>query len=341
MKSKLLGFAAAAVVVTALNASHVSAADLNAALLLQQQAAQTTQDALLQQQQADAANVAMMQQEALLAQQKAAEEALLAQQKAAEDAALAQQQALLDAAAAQQKAAEDALLQQQQQAQAAQDALLAQQKAAQDALLAQQKAAEDAALAQQQALLDAVAAQQKAAQDALLQQQQAQAKAQQSAMEVTSAIQTASLAMPQLDVICDTNCAEQNALLYAKAVPDFVLVDISEQRAIFYKNGIRVLSDNCVTGNKRAGYDTTVGIHQIIFKDLNRTLHGSYGEAFVKYWMRFTNSGQGLHDAGWRRNFGSGIYISNGSHGCVNLPRETAATIYNNSYVGMYVIVEN
>lgn len=319
MKSKLIGFVAAAVVVTVLNAGHVSAADLNAALLLQQQQlAQTTPEALLQQQQAEAASVAMMQQEALLAQQKAAE-----------DAALAQQQALLDAAAAQQRAAEEALLQQQQMAQAAQDALLAQQKAVQDA-----------ALAQQQALLDAAAAQQKAAQDALM-QQQAQAKAQQSAMEVTSAIQTASLTTPQLDVICDTNCAEQNALLYAKFVPDFVLVDISEQRAIFYKNGIRVLSDNCVTGNKRAGYDTTVGIHQIIFKDLNRTLHGSYGEAFVKYWMRFTNSGQGLHDAGWRRNFGSGIYISNGSHGCVNLPRETAATIYNNSYVGMHVIVEN
>ena len=298
MKSKLIGFVAAAVVVTVLNAGHVSAADLNAALLLQQQQlAQTTPEALLQQQQAEAASVAMMQQEALLAQQKAAEEALLQQQQMAQ--------------------------------------------AAQDALLAQQKAAQDAALAQQQALLDAVAAQQKAAQDALMQQQQAQAKAQQSAMEVTSAIQTASLTTPQLDVICDTNCAEQNALLYAKVVPDFVLVDISEQRAIFYKNGIRVLSDNCVTGNKRAGYDTTVGIHQIIFKDLNRTLHGSYGEAFVKYWMRFTNSGQGLHDAGWRRNFGSGIYISNGSHGCVNLPRETAATIYNNSYVGMHVIVEN
>ena len=331
MKSKLLGFIAVVTAVLALNVSHVSATDLNAALLLQQQQlAQTTPEALLQQQQAEAASVAMMQQEALLAQQKAAEDALLAQQKAAEDAALAQQQALLDAAAAQQRAAEEALLQQQQMAQAAQDALLAQQKAAQDA-----------ALAQQQALLDAVAAQQKAAQDALMQQQQAQAKAQQSAMEVTSAIQTASLTTPQLDVICDTNCAEQNALLYAKFVPDFVLVDISEQRAIFYKNGIRVLSDNCVTGNKRAGYDTTVGIHQIIFKDLNRTLHGSYGEAFVKYWMRFTNSGQGLHDAGWRRNFGSGIYISNGSHGCVNLPRETAATIYNNSYVGMHVIVEN
>ncbi|MDO4188562.1 MAG: L,D-transpeptidase [Lachnospiraceae bacterium] len=222
-----------------------------------------------------------------------------------------------------------------------QEAAAAQQKALADAVAAQQKAAMDAVAAQQQAAIDAMNAQQKAAMEAATAQQQAALKAQQSAMEVANAIQAASLTTPQLDIICDTNCAEQNAMLYAKSVPDFVLVDISEQRAIFYRNGIRVLGDNCVTGNKRAGHDTTVGLHKIIFKDLNRTLHGSYGEAFVKYWMRFTNSGQGLHDAGWRRDFGKGIYITNGSHGCVNLPRETAKTIYENSYLGMFVIVEN
>ena len=92
---------------------------------------------------------------------------------------------------------------------------------------------------------------------------------------------------------------------------------------------------------EKAGYDTTVGIHKIIFKDTNRTLHGSYGEAFVRYWMRFTNGGQGLHDAGWRNKFGQTIYVTNGSHGCVNLTRPTAKTIYENSYVGMFVIVEN
>ena len=218
-----------------------------------------------------------------------------------------------------------------------QAAALSQQKMLQDALAAQQKAAQDAVAAQQKAVQDALAAQQKA----VAQAQEAALNAQKSAFEAASAIQAASLVTPQLDVICDTNCSEQNAMLYAKSVPDFVLVDVSEQRAIFYKNGARVLADNCVTGNAKAGHNTTVGIHQIIFKDLDRTLHGSYGEAFVKYWMRFTKDGQGLHDAGWRRNFGSSIYISNGSHGCVNLPRETAKIIYENSYVGMFVIVEN
>ena len=231
------------------------------------------------------------------------------------------------------------------------------------AVLNQQQAAANAmaqaALNNQQMILDTIAAKQAAemklrqdAQKALEAQQQAALKAQQSAMEAAlkaqqsateaaTAIQLASLTTPQVDVVCDTNCSEQNAMLYGKFYPDFVLVDLSEQRAIFYKNGMRVLADNCVTGDAKRGYHTTVGIHQIIFKDTNRTLKGSYGEAFVKYWMRFTAGGQGLHDAGWRRNFGSQIYVSNGSHGCVNLPRETAATIFANSYVGMPVIVEN
>ena len=241
-----------------------------------------------------------------------------------------QQQAAANVVALQQNAIADT-----------QAAAMAAAKAQQDAALAQQQVLMEAVSAQQKAAQDAIAAQQKAAQDAIAQQQAAMGQAQKSALEAANAIQAASLTTPQVEVICDTNCAEMNATLYAKSVPDFVLVDISEQRAIFYRNGARVLADNCVTGDARRGYDTTVGIHKIIFKDLNRTLHGSYGEAFVKYWMRFTNSGQGLHDAGWRRSFGNGIYISNGSHGCVNLPRETAATIYNNSYVGMFVIVEN
>jgi len=236
---------------------------------------------------------------------------------------LAQQQAAAAAVAAQQQAINDAL--------AAQQAAIA--EAQRQALEAQQ-----AAITQAQKQLEA---QQKAALEALAAQQAAAAEAQKQALEAATAIATASLTTPQLDVVCDTNCSEQNALLYAKCVPDFVLVDISEQRAISYKNGTRVLGDNCVTGDARKNYNTRVGIHQIIFMDNNRTLRGSYGEAFVKYWMRFTSDGQGLHDAGWRSRFGSGIYVSNGSHGCVNLPRETAATIFNNAYVGMFVIVEN
>ena len=36
----------------------------------------------------------------------------------------------------------------------------------------------------------------------------------------------------------------------------------------------------------------------------------------------------GFHSAPWRGSFGGSEYISNGSHGCVNLPTYAAATLY-------------
>ena len=40
----------------------------------------------------------------------------------------------------------------------------------------------------------------------------------------------------------------------------------------------------------------------------------------------------------WRDKFGGDIYYSGGSHGCVNLPYQKAAVIYENIYAGMPVI---
>ena len=100
------------------------------------------------------------------------------------------------------------------------------------AVLNQQQAAANLAQA-------ALQAQQNAAQAALKAQQsamEAALKAQQSATEAATAIQLASLTTPQADVVCDTNCSEQNAMLYGNFYPHFGLVDVSEQSAIFYKN---------------------------------------------------------------------------------------------------------
>ena len=46
------------------------------------------------------------------------------------------------------------------------------------------------------------------------------------------------------------------------------------------------------------------------------------------------NMNIGMHDATWRNSFGGNIYINNGSHGCINLPLETAKTIY--SYIDTF-----
>lgn len=46
-----------------------------------------------------------------------------------------------------------------------------------------------------------------------------------------------------------------------------------------------------------------------------------------------------MHDATWRRSFGSNIYKTNGSHGCINLPLSAAKTIFENVEKGYPVLV--
>ena len=58
----------------------------------------------------------------------------------------------------------------------------------------------------------------------------------------------------------------------------------------------------------------------------------------VDYWMPF-DGGIGLHDSSWRDEYGGDIYITDGSHGCINTPLEAIGIIYNNIWDGVPVIV--
>ena len=82
----------------------------------------------------------------------------------------------------------------------------------------------------------------------------------------------------------------------------------------------------------------------LTYKEKDRILrgkkldNGKYEyESHVDYWMPF-NGGIGLHDASWRSKFGGTIYQTSGSHGCVNLPPASAATLYDLLYKGIPVI---
>ena len=45
-----------------------------------------------------------------------------------------------------------------------------------------------------------------------------------------------------------------------------------------------------------------------------------------------------MHDATWRRDFGGTIFQDHGSHGCINLPLDAAAVIYDYVSTGFPVI---
>lgn len=122
-----------------------------------------------------------------------------------------------------------------------------------------------------------------------------------------------------------------------------VEIDLTNQMVYAY-NGLQcVLASQCVTGRVINGHATPAGNYKIYSKERNRTLKG-YNEdgskyaSFVSFWMPF-NGGIGLHDATWRTNFNADVYYNYGSHGCINMPYDFAAALYNIVYVGMPVYV--
>ncbi len=117
----------------------------------------------------------------------------------------------------------------------------------------------------------------------------------------------------------------------------YVEVDMTRQHMYFFKDGELYLDSDVVTGNKARHNDTPETIEPIYFMQRNRVLVGDNYRTPVKYWMAFHNH-VGLHDANWRSKFGGDIYKTDGSHGCVNLPVETAAKLYENVEVGTPVI---
>ena len=46
----------------------------------------------------------------------------------------------------------------------------------------------------------------------------------------------------------------------------------------------------------------------------------------------------GIHDASWRSKFGDQIYLTSGSHGCINVPPEIAKKLYDVLEVGTPVV---
>lgn len=120
---------------------------------------------------------------------------------------------------------------------------------------------------------------------------------------------------------------------------NYVLVDISEQHVWYYKNGKSVKDSDCVTGTLGI-HDTPLGAYSIMeILPNGKVLRGDDYETPVNKWIRLTNTGIGLHDANWRRNFGSTIYKSNGSHGCINLPYDFADYLCKHVKIGMPVII--
>ena len=116
-------------------------------------------------------------------------------------------------------------------------------------------------------------------------------------------------------------------------------VDLDEQHVYLYIDGKCVVSTDCVSGKAiDSGRFTPDGTFRLLYRKSPAVLKGADYESPVTYWMPF-NGGIGFHDATWRSKFGGEIYLTAGSHGCINLPVSEAKKIYANVYAGMPVVV--
>lgn len=121
----------------------------------------------------------------------------------------------------------------------------------------------------------------------------------------------------------------------------YIEVDLTRQHVWMYKDGKLILDTKTVTGNPNLGNQTPTGTDRIWSREKDRILKGEGYESHVKYWMPINWQGVGLHDASWRNNFGGNVYLSNGSHGCINIPPSIMPKIFENSFNGMPVVVYN
>lgn len=117
----------------------------------------------------------------------------------------------------------------------------------------------------------------------------------------------------------------------------YVEVNLGAQTLYFIKNGEVLLSSVFVSGNPNTGHNTPGGIYSLTYKTTNHRMVGADYDVFTYYWMPF-NGNIGFHDATWRSSFGGSLYLSSGSHGCVNMPFEKAKALYSLVEQGMPVI---
>ncbi len=107
----------------------------------------------------------------------------------------------------------------------------------------------------------------------------------------------------------------------------YVEINLTAQHLYLYYEGSCVLDTDFVSGNISKGNGTPTGAYGITYKERDATLNGENYSTPVSYWMPFCLN-VGMHDASWRSSFGGSIYMTSGSHGCVNLPVSAAEKIY-------------
>jgi lipoprotein-anchoring transpeptidase ErfK/SrfK len=112
-------------------------------------------------------------------------------------------------------------------------------------------------------------------------------------------------------------------------------VNLSSQYMIAWQGDVPVIESYVSTG--KYGFETPAGTYYVNSKLYSQDMEGVLGGEYynvpgVPYVMYFTDRGHAIHGAYWHYNFGVPM-----SHGCINLPLDVAAYIYEWAPMGMRV----
>jgi hypothetical protein len=119
-----------------------------------------------------------------------------------------------------------------------------------------------------------------------------------------------------------------------------IVVSISQEYLWAYEDGVDVLETYVSTGTAETPeVSTPTGYFSILTKLDSQTMEGTISGQYyrvpdVPYVMYFDNLGDALHGTYWHNNFGHPM-----SHGCVNLPMDVAAWMYEWAPVGTPVTI--
>lgn len=113
---------------------------------------------------------------------------------------------------------------------------------------------------------------------------------------------------------------------------NYTEIDLTEQKVYVYRDGQLVYNCICVSGLPTAKRDriTRTGVWYIKEKKPEKVLVGEDYETPVKYWIRIMWTGTGYHAlnrSDWA-NWSPTLYLTKGSHGCLNLQEADAAMLY-------------
>jgi hypothetical protein len=114
----------------------------------------------------------------------------------------------------------------------------------------------------------------------------------------------------------------------ASAGPVTVYVDLSDQIATVYRNGVRIGVSTVSSG--KPGHETPTGVFTILQKDA-RHRSSTYNNAPMPYQERLTWDGVALH--------AGGLPGYPESHGCIHLPMEFARLLFGITDLGGTVVV--